>query len=41
MLNSEDGESPGNTVYTLVVINRLNKGKPSLVSSSETILKEN
>lgn len=32
------GESPGNTVNILVVINRL-KGKPLLVSSSEAMLK--
>ena len=42
MLKPDDvrsGESPGNTVNILVVINRL-KGKPLLVSSSEAMLKE-
>lgn len=41
MLKPDDvrsGESPGNTVNILVVINWL-KGKPLLVSSSEAILK--
>lgn len=41
MLKPDDvrsGESPGNTVNILVVINRL-KGKPLLVSSSEAMLK--
>lgn len=42
MLKPEDvrsGESPGNTVNILVVINRL-KGKPLLGGSSEAILKK-
>lgn len=40
MLKPDDvrsGESPGNTVNILVVINRL-KGKPLLVSSSEAMM---
>lgn len=42
VLKPEDvrsGESPGNTVNILVVINRL-KGKPFLGGSSEAILKK-
>lgn len=41
MLKPDDvrsGESPGNTVNILVVINRL-KGKPLLVASCEAMLK--
>lgn len=38
MLNSEDVESPGNTVYILVVIYRL-KEKLLLAGSSEVILR--